>query len=540
MMRKITTFLMLFAFALIYAQPTTNPTTPPSRDAADVISIFGGGDSGNTYTNITGTDFFPNWGQPAPYVAPAIIDANGNEVLFYEGLSYQGMQLGSNQNAAAMEFLHVDVWSPIDDVFQITPINASGVTEVLVNVPVTGGQWTSIDIPKSDFTGMTWDDVFQFKSEKLGWAPNGPRGDFYIDNLYFWKTAVDPTTDATLSSLEIDNETLPGFAPGTTEYTFGVLQSSTTVPQITLAETSNANATTVITNAAAVPGDATVEVTAEDGVTTQTYTISFEFVGPSTAAPTPIDRDDENVVNFYSDAYATEPFNSFDAGFCGPNSVTELDINGNNTLLWGNNPCQGIQLQSPLDVTSFTTVHFDFYVNDGTDLVGAVIDLKFNETQGNADPGDDTFGSIILTGASTPAITSGQWISVEAAFDFSNFDALDEIVLTINGAPTASPSLSNNVYYDNFFLSGGTLNNTTFSQSKFSVYPNPSNGNWTIESNVEMTSVKLYNTLGKLVAEKTIEGQQASISTEGLASGVYFAKVSNGNENTKTLRLIKN
>ena len=40
--------------------PATEPTTaapePPSRDAADVVSVFS-----DAYTDISGTDFFPNW-----------------------------------------------------------------------------------------------------------------------------------------------------------------------------------------------------------------------------------------------------------------------------------------------------------------------------------------------------------------------------------------------------------------------------------------------------------------------------------------------
>lgn len=535
-MKKITLLLMMFVVALTYAQPTTNPTTPPARDAGDVISIFGGGDNGNPYTDVANNDYFPFWGQPGSYVPPVFVDVSGNQVLFYEGLSYQGMQLGSNQNAAAMEFLHVDVWSPIDDVFQITPINGGGVTEVLVNVPVTAGVWTSIDIPKASFTGMTWDNVFQFKSEKQGWGAAGPRGDFYIDNLYFWKTAVDPTTDATLSAVEIDGAALPGFAPGTTEYTFGVPSTSTTVPEITLAETSSATASAVVTDATAVPGDATIVVTAEDGVSTETYTISYEFVGPTSAAPAPDARDDENVVNFYSDAYAQESLLSFDAGFCNPNSFTELEISGDNLLLWNNNACQGIQLDGPLDISSFTTLHFDFWVNDGTDLTGAVIDLKFNETQGTPVPEDDTFFSVTLTGGSTPAITTGQWISAEIPVDFSAFDALDEVVITIPTAP-----MKNNTYYDNFFLSGGTLlSNNTFSQAEFSVYPNPTKSVWNLKSSVNVEKVTVYNTLGKVVLEQTIGTNQAAISSEGLPKGVYFAQLENNANSVKTIKLIKN
>ena len=51
-----------------------------------------------------------------------------------------------------------------------------------------------------------------------------------------------------------------------------------TVPQITAATTTDANAQTTITQATAIPGDATVVVTAQDGTTTQTYTVSYAYV----------------------------------------------------------------------------------------------------------------------------------------------------------------------------------------------------------------------------------------------------------------------
>ncbi len=530
-MRKITTFLMLFAFALIYAQPTTNPTTPPARDAADVISIFGGGDSGNPYTNISGTDFFPNWGQPAPYVAPAFVDVNGNQVLFYEGLSYQGMQLGSNQNAAAMEFLHLDVWSPIDDVFQITPINSSGVTEVLVNVSVTGGQWTSIDIPKSDFTGMTWDDVFQFKSEKLGWGAAGPRGDFYIDNLYFWKTSVDPAIDATLSSLEVDNTLIAGFAPNITEYDFSVLAGTTTVPQITSATTNQTGANAVITQASAIPGTASVVVTAEDGTTTQTYTVNIVIEGPSTAAPTPPARASTDVISLFSEAYTDISVTTWSAPWDSAD-IVDVMVDGNETKKVTFGAFLGVDFSAnAFDATQMTHFHIDYWIDE--DLLNKDFNIKWSNHLGGAGETNAYDLSNNISGQ-----TQGQWISLDIPLsDFTPVNGADRSAF----AQFLITSNVNVAYIDNIYLhKNTTLNNTTFAQSKFSVYPNPSSGIWTIESEVEMTSVQLYNILGKLVAKQTIEGKQASISTEGLASGVYFAKVSNGNENTKTLRLVKN
>jgi len=533
-MKKTTLLLMMMFVSLIYAQPNTNPTAPQARDAENVISIYGGGDNGNPYANITGVNFTPNWGQPGSYVTPdPAFDVNGNSVLYYEGLSYQGTDFAGNaQNAADMEFLHVDVWSPIDDVIRITPINnGTGAIEFYVDVSVTAGEWTTVDLPKADFTGMTWDSVFQLKVEKLGWGTPAPRGDFYLDNIYFWKNAVNPLEDATLSDLQVENVTVAGFASSTTDYEFGVAPGTTTVPQITSAPTTNANATTVITQATAIPGDATVVVTAEDGTTTETYTVSIVEQGPPTAAPTPPALASNQVVSIYSDAYTQQPLN-FDVDFCGTNSTEELQIGGNNTILYKNNNCQGIVLDTPVDVTSFTTLNFDFYIEDGVDLVGKVLSVKLNQTNGNTDPNDDVFLDTALNQASNPPLETGQWVTAQVLVDLSGFTALDEIVITAG-------TLSNNLYYDNVYLSGGTLSNDSFSQAEFRAYPNPTQDVWNIRTSENIQKVEVYNITGRLVKEVNVNASEASINASELSTGVYLAKISNEFDQTRTIKLIK-
>ncbi|MFN6945782.1 MAG: right-handed parallel beta-helix repeat-containing protein [Cytophagaceae bacterium] len=77
--------------------------------------------------------------------------------------------------------------------------------------------------------------------------------------------------NATLSQLTIDGEALVGFDPNTTSYTIELDQNEIPVVGATAAS----GATYSITQATSIPGEATVLVTAEDGVTQNTYTISF-------------------------------------------------------------------------------------------------------------------------------------------------------------------------------------------------------------------------------------------------------------------------
>jgi len=90
--------------------------------------------------------------------------------------------------------------------------------------------------------------------------------------------SVVKSTDATLSSLTLDNGTLsPDFSAAQLNYTVVLPNGTTTVPTVS-ATTTHANATTVITQAANLTGTeaerkATVEVTAEDGTTKSNYTV---------------------------------------------------------------------------------------------------------------------------------------------------------------------------------------------------------------------------------------------------------------------------
>ncbi len=174
-------------------EPTAAAPTPPVRAAADVVSIFSG-----AYTDLTGTDFNPNWGQST---VVSTVSVAGNNTLKYATFNYQGTALSAPQDLTGMGFLHVDMWTPDATVVQVSPINNSGSpAEKLVSLtPVTKGQWNSYDIPLTAFTssGMALNGVYQMKFDgQAGTTPST----IYLDNIYFYKgsggTPTGPTTAA--------------------------------------------------------------------------------------------------------------------------------------------------------------------------------------------------------------------------------------------------------------------------------------------------------------------------------------------------------
>lgn len=99
-------------------------------------------------------------------------------------------------------------------------------------------------------------------------------------HIYFYVMSGD----ATLSNLLYDGTQVPGFDPNTTTYDVDLLSSVTNPPVVT-ASVNDPNANKEITQASALPGTATVVVTAEDPAVTMTYTINFDLLsGDATLA----------------------------------------------------------------------------------------------------------------------------------------------------------------------------------------------------------------------------------------------------------------
>ena len=168
-------------------QPLSSAPTPPSRAESDVISVFS-----SVYTDVPESDYFPDWGQGGCCGSGwSLFDLNGDDMLQYSNLSYQGNQLGNQVDVSQMEFIHLDVWTA--DILETIEISLISIDETNgerpVTVELTPNSWTSINIPISDFTdqdGFTVSDIHQLKY--VG-TPSS-EGTVFIDNIYFYRAAT--------------------------------------------------------------------------------------------------------------------------------------------------------------------------------------------------------------------------------------------------------------------------------------------------------------------------------------------------------------
>ena len=156
----------------VNSTPTTAPTAPTAA-AANVISIFS-----DSYTDIEGTDFNPNWGQSTQVSS---LDLDGNSVMKYSNLNYQGTAFASPLNVIDYESIHIDYYTPDATTLNFFLISSGEGKEKAKALDVSNlGQWNSIDIPLTDFSDVVdLADVIQFKVDG--------NGTVFFDNIYFKK-----------------------------------------------------------------------------------------------------------------------------------------------------------------------------------------------------------------------------------------------------------------------------------------------------------------------------------------------------------------
>ncbi len=229
---------------------------------------------------------------------------------------------------------------------------------------------------------------------------------------------------------------------------------------------------------------------------------------PTSAAPTPPNRNSSDVISLYSGAYTNVPSN-FDAGWCGGSSVQEVTIASNPTVAYKGNNCQGIVLDSGIDASTFTNLHVDVYIEAGTNLTSSVFNLKFVQQPGGAAL------EINLNVASTPALVAGSWLSIDVPVNLATFTNFKEFGITSN--------LNNKVWYDNLYAYKGTaLGTSKFETSKVKMYPNPVKNTLTIEANSEIERVSVFNILGQEVMKASPKSNTATLQTNELQKGVYM------------------
>ncbi len=150
---------------------------------------------------------------------------------------------------------------------------------------------------------------------------------------------------------------------------------------------------------------------------------------PVVAAPTPT-PDASNVISIFSDSYNNVSGTNFDPDWEQTTNATQVEIAGNNTLLYTGLNYQGIELGSAQDVSAMKSLHVDYWTANSTALAVSLI------STGPAENKSD------LT------ISKGKWVSVDVPLTDFTVPALNDIIqLKFEGNGT--------VYLDNIYFTSG-------------------------------------------------------------------------------------
>jgi hypothetical protein len=174
------------------AEPTAAAPAPTAEEAK-VISMFS-----NAYTDVTVDTWRTDWSDAT--LEDVMIA--GDDVKKYSALSFVGVETVANQiDASAMTHFHTDIWTSdaTELKIKIVDFGADGAFdggddtehEMVIAAPAQG-EWVSLDIPLSDFTGLT--TTMNISQLIYSGAP-AQANTVFIDNVYFYDSADAPATE---------------------------------------------------------------------------------------------------------------------------------------------------------------------------------------------------------------------------------------------------------------------------------------------------------------------------------------------------------
>lgn len=181
--------------------PAPKPTAAapvPTVEPDKVISLFS-----NAYNNISVDTWNTGW----LYSTAVLLDMQiaGDDVKRYTDLNFVGIEFASpTVDATNATHFHIDIWTPdptaAPAVFKVMLVDfgANGAFdggddsshELSFSSPVLQSEiWVSLDIPMSDFTGLT------SRGHLAQMVFSGDLNTVYVDNVYFYKGATTSPTE---------------------------------------------------------------------------------------------------------------------------------------------------------------------------------------------------------------------------------------------------------------------------------------------------------------------------------------------------------
>jgi len=501
MMKKITLLIMLLTVSLGFAQslPFDFESSQPfvGGDGATVSAID---DGGNQVLEIVGNG--AQWDH-AKVTFASVLDLSDSD---NNTIKFKMKAPGAGATDVQEHLLKFE--SP-----------SSG-GDLEVTFTTTGSDWQDIevDMDNGNTTPTSYGDMI-IMIDWGGGPTSGTTATYLVDDISIGATTTG--TDATLSDLTVDGSTITGFDSNTTTYTVEVANGTTVVPTVA-ATTNDDGATAVVTPAGSLPGDTTIEVTAANGTTKKTYTISFSFP-----------------ITFPFD------FEGSTQGWIGDGGPGVSNGSGSDVLevTAGVSDWDNVQVTftTPVDLSDDdnNTLRFTIQSTTAADNEIHQHGISFQDTSGGAAGSYEA--NFQTTGQEVANIeldfTSGLGTSAKLVI-FTDVGDLGAIKATPNVAGTDTKGLSGTYIIDNITLGATVLNVKNNSVLDFSMYPNPTTNMLNISAKETIQNAQIFNVLGKNVMGVNVNDTKASIDVSNLATGIYLVKY-NVNGTIGTAKFVK-
>ena len=406
------------------------------------------------------------------------------------------------------------------------------VQSVVTTQPTTVDTWVE---QTGTYTNSIEREV-RIKFSKFGGtnaAPSNLNELWFIDDvsLNFASGLGNVTDDTSLSDLTVDGTTISGFSPLETNYDVFLPEGTTTVPTV-VATTTDASATSDVTDATSLPGTTSILITAQDGTTTSTVTVNFVALAPGL----------EFLVNGGVNTTAVDPDTGVDGsgnfpvlggwgagvgGSYAPTSATNGDCYSEDRMfkLFKKGGPDGQFINQTITLPA-GTYNWSFWTRWAVVVSwGNTGDYEPTFKIMTNDDNDSTWETV-QTVVTTQPTTANEWMQQTGTFT-NDIERKVRIKFSKFGGTTAEPTnLSELMYIDEVSLNfDSSLSVSEQELMSLSIYPNPTSDMISIKGVENIKSIKVYSILGGLEKE-VFNTNQVDISE--LSSGIHLIKIDNG------------
>ncbi|MBR9914440.1 MAG: T9SS type A sorting domain-containing protein [Algicola sp.] len=251
-----------------------------------------------------------------------------------------------------------------------------------------------------------------------------------------------------------------------------------------------------------------------------------------TPSPTPTTPDNE-VLSIYGDTGGFTNIWTSDYSF-GVTTVVDTDPSAavNNTLKMDFSVAgygEGTNPGTVTDVSAYNYFHFDYWTANATQIRMILIEE------------DGSVFEYFYELPTQEAFVFNTWTSVDIPLSFFTAQGFSTDKFFQFKIGTESDLNTGIAYFDNLYFSvnpGTNLSVTDVELNNMTVYPNPSENHWILNSNSILSSIEIYDVLGKQVLLINPSSTMVEIDASTLKTGLYFAKIRSANGG-RTLKLIK-